>query len=371
MSASQPINVLIAAGGTGGHILPAIALGRALAKDWGAHVHYLCGTRPVELDLYQREGIEPFVVPVRQLGNSLRERVRGLAAVGAVSWQVGQFIRAQKINVVVGMGGYVAGPALLAALLMRRATVIHEANSVPGRTNRWVARWVNVAAVNFPCTCAALRGANCLAVGMPIREEVTRGQREEGYSSFQLDRAKQTLLILGGSQGARNLYRSILEALPTLDIPRATCLQLLWSTGVNNFSELSDAISKLNLKHLTVRLFPFISRMDLALASADAAISRAGVSTIAELLATGVYALYVPLPSAIYDHQRKNAEQLVKAGLGMMVTEQELQPDRLARALWELLEKAPTKRNDILKAGAFHREAASRLARVVVEAAGR
>lgn len=367
MSANESISLLIAAGGTGGHILPAIALGRALEKAAQVNIYYVCGSRPVELDLYHREGIHPIVMGVRQLGTNVFQRFRGAFAAVTVAGEIWSFIRRHNVRAVIGMGGYVSGPAVLAGILGRCPTLIHEANSVAGRTNRWVAPWVDVVAVNFSAACQQMRAKRCEIVGMPIRDEVFRGNKDAAYSHFGLDPGKRTLLVLGGSQGALYLYRALLKTLPHLDVPEHRDLQLLWSTGAANFEELQRSLGEYHLKWLSVKLVPFIARMDLALACADAAISRAGASTAAELLAAGVYALYIPLPTAIYDHQRKNAEELVRAGVGLMLLESEIFPERTAHLIRKLLSEAQEKHEYVAHYGQIHRESASKLARCVLD----
>ncbi len=365
MSLKNRRNVLIAAGGTGGHILPAIALGQALISAHNLEVVYVCGERPIELDLYRRHGIEPVVLPARQLGQSLLTRAIGLLRSAEIVLRCLRLLRQREIGGVIGMGGYVSGPAVLAGILKGLPTVIHEANAVPGKTNKWLAPWVTVSAVNFEKTCSLLRARRCVRVGMPLRAGVVGGNRAQALDDFDLDPRRRTLLVLGGSQGARNFYRAFMEALPALDSDEFSDLQLLWSTGSGNFTELKEKLEQLNLRYIKVRLLPFIERMDLALACADAAISRAGASTLAELLANGVYALYVPLPTAIYDHQRINAEELVKAGLGRMLLEKDLTPENVSLELRNLFREAPYHRERVRKAGEFHAHAAERLAQIV------
>lgn len=367
MSANDSVNILIAAGGTGGHILPAIALGRALAKAADVNIYYVCGSRPVELDLYHREGIQPIVMGVRQLGTDVFQRLRGAIAAARVTNEIWSFIHRHNVRAVIGLGGYVSGPAILAGVLARRRTLIHEANSVAGRTNRWVAPWVDVVAVNFSAACQQMRAKRCEIVGMPIRDDVFCANKDDAYSHFELDPRKRTLLVLGGSQGALYLYRALLKTLPHLDVPEHGDLQLLWSTGTANFEELQRTLDECRLKWLSVKLVPFIARMDLALACADAAISRAGASTSAELLAAGVYTLYVPLPTAIYDHQRKNAEELLRAGVGLMLLESEMTPERTAHVIKKLLSEAQEKHEYVAQYGQIHRESASKLAQRVLE----
>ena len=235
------------------------------------------------------------------------------------------------------MGGYVSGPAVLAAWLLRRPTAIHEANSVPGKTNRLLAPWVSLCAVNFPSTAGRLRARKTLGVGMPIRRAACMGERGEGARAFGLDPSRRTLLVIGGSQGARFLYETLMESLDALDVPEHQGLQILWSTGDGNYDALKSRLRGIALSHITVRLERFISRMDLALAAADLAVARAGASTIAELVSCGIRALYIPYPHAIYDHQTVNATEVAAAGCGDMVPEKGLTPGIFAQRIADLL----------------------------------
>jgi UDP-N-acetylglucosamine--N-acetylmuramyl-(pentapeptide) pyrophosphoryl-undecaprenol N-acetylglucosamine transferase len=357
------VKALIAAGGTGGHILPAIALGEAIRRNEpGSTVDFLCGQREVEQGLYAQNGIAPVTLPARQLGVGLSGRAMGLWAALRNLFRAYRLIVRNRYDVVVGMGGYVAGPAVLAGILARKPTAIHEANSVPGKTNRVLSRWVDLCAVNFEAAGKRMKARRTEVVGMPIRQHVLDGSREEAVRFFRMDGEKRTLLVVGGSQGARYLYQTLMEALPILDEPEHGDVQILWSTGTDNFEALEGRLRTLSLKRLDVRLHPFITRMELALAVADVAVSRAGASTIAELLASGIYALYVPLPGAIYDHQTLNARDVVAARMGDLVPERDLTPATAAKAITSLLEKAgPGKRMTVEESG-FHRLAAERLA---------
>lgn len=332
--------VLIAAGGTGGHIYPAIALGEALARAYPEiGVRFLCGERELERHLYAGNGIDPIVFPARQIGAGIAGKLAGAAAAAANTMRAVRLIRREGFTAVVGMGGYVSGPAVMGGLIARRPCAIHEANSIPGKTNRWLAPHADLCAVHFSVTGNYLRSRNLLRVGMPIRSNITQGARPEALGFFGLDSAKRTLLVLGGSQGAKHLYATIMQALPELDIEEHRDVQILWSTGSANYDEMREQLARLSLAELRVELLPFISRMDLALAAADAALARAGASSIAELLACGVYALYIPFPSAIYDHQTLNAREVEKAGAGLVIEEKSLTAKSAAEALAELLKR--------------------------------
>jgi UDP-N-acetylglucosamine--N-acetylmuramyl-(pentapeptide) pyrophosphoryl-undecaprenol N-acetylglucosamine transferase len=332
------LNILIAAGGTGGHIFPAIALGEALREQHPqVRFDYLCGERELERSLYESNGITPIVLPARQMGAGLTGKLRGGMAAAANARRAAALIRREGFDAVVGMGGYVSGPAVLAGWFLRRPTAVHEANSVPGKTNRWLAPWVDLCAVNFPSTVARLRARKTLRVGMPIRRTACMGERAEGARAFGLDPSRRTLLVIGGSQGARFLYEALVESLDALDVPEHRGLQILWSTGAGNFDMLQSRLRGIALSHISVRLERFISRMDLALAAADLAVARAGASTIAELVSCGIGALYIPYPHAIYDHQTVNAREIAAAGCGDMVPEKNLTPDIFAQKIASLL----------------------------------
>lgn len=359
--------ILIAAGGTGGHIFPAIALGAALREHYpDVQCDFLCGERELERRLYASNGIVPVVFPARQLGRGITGKATGALAAALNTLRAVRLILRNRYQVVVGMGGYVCGPAMAAARLTGRRTAIHEANSIPGKTNRLLAPWVDLSAVHFPATCAQFRARKCVPVGMPIRRQVTSGSREEGLRLFNLDPDRRTLLVLGGSQGAKYLYDTLMNAIPLLDTAEQADCQILWSTGTGNYDELAGRLREHATRHISVNLFPFIDRMEHALAVADVAVARAGASTIAELLACGIYALYIPFPAAIYDHQTLNAREVVAAGAGDLLPEKELTPERAAAQIRMLFDRARQSSRLTVPEGLDSRDAARRLAEMVL-----
>jgi UDP-N-acetylglucosamine--N-acetylmuramyl-(pentapeptide) pyrophosphoryl-undecaprenol N-acetylglucosamine transferase len=332
------MKILIAAGGTGGHIFPAIALGEALHNYYPeVEFDYLCGERELEQKLYRDNRIEPIVFPARQIGAGILGKLQGARAAIGNTARAFELIRGQNYDVVIGMGGYVAGPAVLAGALARKYTAVHEANSIPGKTNKLLAPFVKLFASHFNSCRTYVRTKNFKVTGMPIRQGITRGSRSEAVREFQLAPDKRTLVILGGSQGAKFLYQNLMKSLPALDITEHADVQILWSTGSANFEEMRMQRSSLVLDNLTVRLVPFIKRIDLAMAVTDAAVARAGASSIAELLSNGIYSLYIPFPAAIYDHQTQNAREVAAAGAGEMLAEKDLTPEKAAEAIARLL----------------------------------
>lgn len=330
---TSQLKIAIAAGGTGGHIYPALALGEKLRSDFNCDVDFLCGERELELGIYAAAGEKPIVFPARQIGGGITSKLTGGLSAFANVYRAMRLCSKNDYQAVIGMGGYVAGPAVLGAFLSRRATAIHESNAIPGRTNRILAPLVTLTAVHFPGTSKYMKMRRGVVVGMPIRDAVLHGDKVEALRTLNLQSNVPVLLIIGGSQGAKKLYDTVLAALPLLDAKLSTPWQILWSTGKNNRDSIVAALRDMEFGQLDVVVLPYIERMDLALAAADVALARAGSSSMAELLSNKIPAVYVPFPAAIYDHQTVNAQAAVSAGAGELLPEANLTAEILAEKL--------------------------------------
>jgi UDP-N-acetylglucosamine--N-acetylmuramyl-(pentapeptide) pyrophosphoryl-undecaprenol N-acetylglucosamine transferase len=341
--------ILIAAGGTGGHIMPALAVGDALRRYHpGVEVVFLCGERELERSLYANHGESPIVMPARTLSGGIFAKMGGVAAACGNIWRARRVAVERRVRVVLGMGGYVSGPAVLGARLAGCRTAIHEANAVAGRANRWLAPLVDLCALHFAETQPRIRAREVLRCGMPIREGLGAADRSEAAKYFGLDPSRPVMLIIGGSQGARPLYDRLMAALPVLDCAEHSGIQLLWAAGQANAESLSARLSAQRPKHLQITVVPFISRMDLALALADGAIARAGASTLAELISCGIPTLFVPYPHAVHDHQTRNAICAANCGAGDWIAETDLMPDAIREKVGGLLARlAPGKRQPV------------------------
>jgi len=334
----------MAAGGTGGHISPALAIGEHVARlDAACRIEYVCGARPVEVEVYQRAGVTPNVMDIAQLVPGWRALLTNVRNFRRALKAAREFLRADPPRVVVGMGGYVCYPAVSAASGEGIPTMIHEQNAVAGRANRWLSRRVTAIACAYPQAAAAFPPDKTRVTGNPVRPEFVGGDRAAGLRQWALTADVPTLLISGGSQGARRLNQVILDALQFLDQAAAALggLQLLWSCGEKNFDELDGALKQTAFRRLAVRLVPFIREMGLAYAVADLALCRAGAMTISELTANGVAAVFVPLSDAIADHQRLNALPLAEAGAAVVLNERDLDGRRLADEVNRLLSGRP------------------------------
>lgn len=361
------MKILIAAGGTGGHIYPGLATGCALKRLYpDATVDYVCGQRDLEQRIYKDNGVQPIVLPARQLsGGALGKFLGGFAALCNVLRCV-VLIRKNGYDAVVGFGGYVSGPAVFAGYLARRRTVVHEANSIVGKANSLLAPYVDCFASHMEVPAGILKTKRLVRVGMPVRPEVFQGSREQAIEKYSLDATRRTLLVSAGSQGAKYLYQTLLQSIPLLDTPAHGDVQVLWSTGLGNIDQIRNGLRDLELKHIKVVPVPFLD-MSLALAVADAAFTRAGASTIAEQVGCGLRGIYVPLPTAIYDHQTINARIVQKAGMGTAIPEQELTAGRAAEAIAALLSQTRRGERCTVPAEIDSRLAAEKLARLIAE----
>ncbi len=317
--------VAIAAGGTGGHVYPGLAVAELL-RQRGHRVVWL-GTR---------NGLEGRVVPAAGVPAEWLEigglRGKGLATMLGLPWRLaravavaGAALRRQQPDVVLGMGGYVAGPVGLAARLTNRPLVIHEQNARAGLTNRCLARLGRRVLTGFPDPL----GARGEWVGNPIRADIHR--LEAPRSRYAGRPETPRVLVLGGSQGARTLNRFVPKALAGLDGPRP---QVLHQAGELTLEEARNAYREVGLD---AQVVPFIEDMAGAYAWADLVVARAGALTVAELAAAGVPAVLVPLPWAVDDHQSANAELLCAAGAAQRLPQAEVEQGALGPLLADLL----------------------------------
>jgi UDP-N-acetylglucosamine--N-acetylmuramyl-(pentapeptide) pyrophosphoryl-undecaprenol N-acetylglucosamine transferase len=369
------MRILLAGGGTAGHVFPAIALARALIDDHGANVQVVGTAVGPEARLVPDAGLAFAAIEARPLRRSLSldavaAPVTALRSVRSCATLV------DAADVVVGLGGYASVPAVLAAWRARRPVVLHEQNAIPGLANRALSLRAHATCVSFEESRALLpRRKRVVVTGNPVREAIAGvpGSREvlakQARAEFDLDEERRTVLITGGSQGALRLNRAAAGAAELLR-DRAD-LQLLILTGRSHIDEVTRATeADARSRPLRTRAIAFVDRMDLAYAVADLVVGRSGATTIAEITACGLAALLVPYPYATADHQRANAASLERAGAAGVLLDADLAGDTLAHRMTELLDDPRRLGAMRERSAAWGRpEAASELARVVTAAA--
>lgn len=322
------MKVLIAAGGTGGHIYPGIAVAKEIMRRDPANEVLFVGTaRGLEKRIVPENGFQLSLINSAGLKNvGLAGKVKGLSVLPRSFLEARRIIRQFRPHVVVGAGGYVSGPVLLMAAIMGVPTLVMDSNALPGFTNRQLARFIERAALTFE-EAMPFFGKKGVVTGNPVRHEFFEVPRKEDSSVFHT-------LIFGGSQGARAINNAVTEALPLLR-SLAGRLTLTHQTGEADFEMVREAYKNSAFSGSDVR--PFISDIFVEFAKADVIISRAGATTCAEIAAAGRGALMVPLPTAADDHQRRNAEAMQNAGAAKMVLQAELTGERLADELNALI----------------------------------
>lgn len=365
---ARTVRLLIAAGGTGGHVYPGIAI----AEEWmrlhpGSSVTFVGTERGVEAKAVPAAGFAFRPIDARgfprQPGLGM---VRALWAFGRSFFQVATIIKEVKPHAVIATGGFVSGPVGVWARLLGIPLVLQEQNSVPGAANRWLSLIATQVHINFVESRSYFRRRNNLKVsGNPIRSSLLRADRQSAYESLGLDPTKRTLLVFGGSRGASSINRALSGALPRL--ARVPQLQIVWQTGAEDF-EASQALAK--TVSIPVRAFAYLDQMEKAYAVADLAVCRSGAMTITELTACGVPAILVPYPHAARDHQTQNARGLVDRGAAEMIADKELGPETLADQVEGLFRDEPRLRRMGRNARAFSRtNAAERIVHSIEELA--
>jgi UDP-N-acetylglucosamine--N-acetylmuramyl-(pentapeptide) pyrophosphoryl-undecaprenol N-acetylglucosamine transferase len=326
-------NFLLAGGGTGGHLYPALAIAEEIKALAPASKFLFVGTKgKIEARVVPQRGypFHPIWISGLERRLTLGTLVFPLKLVVALA-QSFVLLKRFRPDVVIGTGGYVCGPVLYAASLLGIPVVVHESNTYPGLTTRLLAHRATKVLVAFDQTTRWLkRKDNVERVGTPTRAELTRSRREKAIEFFRLDPNKKTVLVFGGSLGAASINDAIIGLLDELAENKA---QLIWQTGQADFERVRSQVSEKIIGWVGA----YIDRMEHAYAAADLVVCRSGALTIAELTRVGLPAILVPYPRAAEDHQTENARTLVHAGAAVMVNDVEIQAT-LGVELFQLLQ---------------------------------
>jgi UDP-N-acetylglucosamine--N-acetylmuramyl-(pentapeptide) pyrophosphoryl-undecaprenol N-acetylglucosamine transferase len=318
------MRAILAGGGTGGHVIPALAIANELKKSYGAEALFIGTARGIENRLVPAAGYPLKLVRVGALKNvSLLTRAKTAFDLPRAVWDASRMLNEFAPDVVIGVGGYASGPAMLAAVMKHIPTLAFEPNVVPGFANRVVARFVSGAAVHFEETAKYFRHAE--VTGVPVRQ-----------AFFEIPPKRSgtpTLLVFGGSQGAHAINLAMIRCLPELQ-RQAAGIHIIHQTGERDYNEARAAYQSLGE---SAEVFKFIEDMPAAFAQADLVVCRSGASTVAEITAAGKPAIFVPFPRAADDHQRVNAEALASEGAAVVVEELKLEGVWLAETISALL----------------------------------
>lgn len=354
--------IIISGGGTGGHIYPAITIYKELLAQTDAEILYVGTEAGLEASLVPKEGIPFETVPAQGMKRHLSfESLVTLGKTAQSLWKANRLISQFKPDVVIGTGGYVCGPILMAAALRKIPTIIQEQNVIAGVTNKILSRVVDVVAVGYEE--AAKSFGHCKRVvytGNPVRPEVLKDSRQEGREYFGLMEDDFTVLISGGSRGARSINTAMIDVHKHFkDVDH---IKLIHVTGSG---EYASVLQELGLQEGETygkgsRILPYLHDMPKALAAADLAIFRAGAIGLAELAVRGIPSILVPYPYAAEDHQTYNARIFVKEGAAHMIVDKALQGQDLISEIESLYQDSVALQNMAISAKALGRPQAAR-----------
>jgi UDP-N-acetylglucosamine--N-acetylmuramyl-(pentapeptide) pyrophosphoryl-undecaprenol N-acetylglucosamine transferase len=319
------MRAILAGGGTGGHVIPALAIAQELQSRYHAEILFIGTGRGIETRLVPAAGFPLELITVGALNRvSLATRLKTLVDLPHAIAQSATLIRRFRPDVIIGVGGYASGPAMLAGAMLRVPLMAFEPNVVPGIANRLVARFVKCAAVHFASTEHYF--PNAVVTGVPVRREFFSIPARSPHD-------RPTLLVFGGSQGAHAINVAVAQVMPTLANLQPG-FHLIHQTGEKDLDEMRSAAASAGISS---ELSAFIDDMPGAFARADLLLCRSGASTVAEVAAAGRPAIFVPLPTAAEDHQRRNAEAFANSGAARLLPQSELTGDRLAQEIASLL----------------------------------
>jgi len=330
------MKIIIAGGGTGGHLFPGIAVARELKKTFSdIEITFIGTSEGIEARIVPKEGFDiRFIRSKGIVGNNIYKRVQSIVKIPLFLKDSYGVLKEIKPDVVFGVGGYCSGPALLSAYLMDIPTIIHEQNTIPGLTNKLLGRFVDIIAVTYLESMDFFSKDSTYLVGNPVREEILKGDRERGYRTFQLKKNLFTIFVFGGSSGAHRINYALSEALANLEDFKDK-IQFLHQTGERDFDTVKEFYQRRGFSGTVV---PFIHDMADAYAVADLVVSRAGATTLAEITAIGKAAILIPYPFAANNHQEINARKLWDIGAAQLVIDKELNGKTLSDVIRYLLE---------------------------------
>lgn len=334
MEQNQPLKVIVSGGGTGGHIFPAVSIANAIKKQHPeAEILFVGALGRMEMQRVPAAGYKIEGLPVRGLFRPLwsPKNIGVMLDFWKSKRQVAQIIRRFKPQVAVGVGGYASAPTLNAAYAMGIPCLIQEQNSYAGVTNKSLAKKARKVCVAYSGMERFFPADKIVMTGNPVRQNLleTTITKEEARKSFGLQPNKKTILIIGGSLGARTMNESVLAH---LDDIRKSDVQVIWQTGKYYSQEISEALSKVDAVE-NLKVMDFISSMDNAYAAADIVVSRAGASSISELCLLGKPCILVPSPNVAEDHQTKNAQALSSKDAAVFVADKDAKDSLMAIAL--------------------------------------
>jgi UDP-N-acetylglucosamine--N-acetylmuramyl-(pentapeptide) pyrophosphoryl-undecaprenol N-acetylglucosamine transferase len=327
-------HVAIACGGTGGHLFPGLAVAEQLARR-GCKISLLISPKEVDQQAVKNiSGMGIVTLPAVALQN--RNYISFARGCFRSYRAARRYFKSRPPQAMLAMGGFTSAPPVLAAKSLGAKTFLHESNTIPGRANRWLSRFVDTAFVGFPQAANRLRTRKTVATGTPVRPQFQPRDAATCRTALGLEANRPVVLVMGGSQGASGINEMVLSALPQL-AKRALHWQWLHLAGANNSNKVKQAYAAAGVKAV---VHPFLVEMDLALGAASATVSRAGASSLAEIAAMRLPSLLVPYPFAADNHQFFNAQAFAETGAARLLEQKDATSEKVSALLIELIENS-------------------------------
>ncbi|MGI5911652.1 MAG: undecaprenyldiphospho-muramoylpentapeptide beta-N-acetylglucosaminyltransferase [Syntrophomonadaceae bacterium] len=325
------MKIIITGGGTGGHIYPALAIAQEI-KDQvpGVQILYIGTKGGMESNIVPRSGFPFKTIDISGISrSSLFKAYNTISELPRSIFQGWRIVKEFRPDIVIGTGGYVSFPVVLAATFSKCKTFIHEQNALPGLTNRCLARRVDCVMLTFAEAKKHIKTKKVQVTGLPVRKDISNVDIEHAYNKLGLAPNKFTLLVFGGSRGAMSINRAMLKAMEQF---QHEDMQIIWLTGEKGYEEVKNNLAdSIDINHMScvLKLEPYLHDMNYALAISDLALCRAGASTLCELAIVGLPAILVPYPFAADNHQEMNARALLHKNAAYMVIDKLLNGDNL------------------------------------------
>jgi UDP-N-acetylglucosamine--N-acetylmuramyl-(pentapeptide) pyrophosphoryl-undecaprenol N-acetylglucosamine transferase len=334
------MKIMIAGGGTGGHIYPGLAVARRLEEKYNDVEVSFVGTKDgLEADIIPKAGYELKTIKAEGFSRQISlQLIKAVAKTGVGLVQSFKLVKDFGPDLVLGTGGYVCGPLVLAAALQNIPTVIHEQNAYPGLTNRLLAKVVEKIALSNPAAREYFKEENKIEVtGNPIRPEILAKGESTAYQELELNKNKKTILVFGGSRGAKSINDALIGCYQKL---RKLDVHVIHITGKKDFERVATKAKEVGINNFAsgkIRIKDYLYNMEAALTIADLVVSRAGATGLAEITASGLAAILVPYPYATDNHQEYNARSLEENGAAKVILDQDLTANSLVSVIEELL----------------------------------
>lgn len=335
------MKAIVTGGGTGGHIYPAVSIAKEIKRRYqDAEIIFVGTEKGLESKIVPQEGFVLKTIKVR--GFERRLTMKNALAIKEAAFSLGavkKIIKEFKPDIVIGTGGYVCGTVMLTAALMGIPTMIHESNAFAGMTNKLLARFMDVVALNFEEAAKYFKSSRKLVItGNPIRKDMLHITKQQGLSELSLLENIPLIFVTGGSRGARSINQNVLELADYC--ARTGKLQLLHMTGDTQYNAVLQSYKQRNIPidSKYIKIVPYLHNMPYALAAADLLICRCGAMTLSELTALGKPSVLIPFPHSADNHQEYNARAMENKGAALLMLEKELTPEKLSHTVIQLME---------------------------------